>query len=362
MQRSILSYDEIMTFKRYIDRKFGDPRLRTAILADALLRVIDRRLPPLPDEERRRFGAALLQRGAQLPTIDADLVLQAGLRLDLQREELLRPLAAWCCERLELEAASETAVAAVLLRWHREPASYDGMRGLRREAEQEAAVAETSAAAVPAGGIARPAPRRRMNIAAAAGLLLLAGALGIFSAFEAVSVSDASADLPAADDSPPSGAPAEEAPPPEGGDGGYRYAAVDTERLRAYLRQRGSALAEEPYLSAIVGAAERHDVHPLLLFAITGQEQSLVPSTHEHAERIASNPFNVYGSWETYNTDIDDSAGLAAKLVAKRLADRPEDADAIQWINRTYAEDPNWWKGVSWFFEDMQKKIEQGSR
>lgn len=82
-----------------------------------------------------------------------------------------------------------------------------------------------------------------------------------------------------------------------------------------------------------------------------------MPTTHEHAERIASNPFNVFGSWEAYNTDIDDAASLAAKLVAKRLADRPEEADPIQWINRTYAEDPNWWKGVSWFFDDMERNI-----
>jgi hypothetical protein len=87
-----------------------------------------------------------------------------------------------------------------------------------------------------------------------------------------------------------------------------------------------------------------------------------VPSTHERAERIAGNPFNVYGSWESYNTDIDDSASLAARLVAKRLADRPDDVDPIRWINSSYAEDPDWWKGVSWFFEDMKKQIERDPR
>ncbi|HZG76851.1 MAG TPA: hypothetical protein VEZ72_13450 [Paenibacillus sp.] len=288
------------------------------------------------------------------PAIHADDVLKACLDLDLRQEELLRPVVAWSRGRLASASPDEPALETILLRWQRATPTPDAV-GLAELAREAAAYA---AAPSPGGS------RRRNGAAAAACLLLLAGALGLPSAFG----SELPAPRSARSEPAPEAAPAREAaaaPAPAAAASesvDYRYEPIDEERLKSYLRGRDSMLADDPYFRAIVGAAERHDVHPLLLFAITGQEQGFVPASHEHAERIASNPFNVYGSWENYRTDIGDAASLAAKLVAKRLAGRPEGVDPIQWINRKYAEDPNWWKGVSWFFEDMERQIERDSR
>ncbi|MCI3927010.1 hypothetical protein MO973_43250 [Paenibacillus sp. TRM 82003] len=352
----MLSAEEIRTFRQYIEHKHpgGDDSRRASILDDALHRVVEQRLPDFPGEIKRKLRAELLLRsgGAGRFDIRADDALRASLALPLREEEtLLSPLVSWACERAAL-AEKEAAVRDTLLDWAREPSSAGGLASLRREAERRHAEAAVDAAIERRD--ARRLPRRASAVAAA-GLLLLAGALALPGYAERTAEPPAAEEIPAAP-----AAEATVAPEPEAED--YRYADIDAGRLQAYLAGRSSALAEEPYFSAIVGAAEKHDVHPLLLFAITGQEQSFVPTTHKQAERIASNPFNVFGSWETYQTDIDDSASLAAKLVAKRLSNRPDDAEPIQWINRSYAEDPNWWKGVSWFFEDMKKQTEPDAR
>ncbi|MBC8078855.1 MAG: hypothetical protein H7X86_00800, partial [Gorillibacterium sp.] len=60
-----------------------------------------------------------------------------------------------------------------------------------------------------------------------------------------------------------------------------QYHEIDSIAVKTYLHRRNSLLADEPYFSAIVESARKHDVHPLLLFAITGQEQGFVPKSHE---------------------------------------------------------------------------------
>ena len=85
--------------------------------------------------------------------------------------------------------------------------------------------------------------------------------------------------------------------------------------------------------------AKEKDIHPLFLFAITGQEQAFVPRTHKLAKQIANNPFNVYYSWKEYNTTIEQSARIAANTINRLSEDRPYNIDAITWINREYAED-----------------------
>ncbi len=352
MRSSILSCEEIETFRRYVERKHAEAPAwrRASILADALERAVDGRLPALPDEPRRRLRRKLLERGPGVAAIGADDVLQECLSLDLGQDALLRPIVAWSRDRLRPAETDEREIEAALLRMYRDAPASVGLEALGREADRRR---------LDEGAQTRGGSRRRLDAAAAAaaGLLLLAGALGLPSA---IGSGVASAPSPAAEP------PAQAADAPLASDAPviaeYGYAPVDEERLKTYLRGRDSMLADDPYFGAIVAAAERHDVHPLLLFAITGQEQSFVPASHERAEAIASNPFNVYGSWEDYRTDIGDAATLAARLVAKRLADRPGDVDPIQWINSSYAEDPNWWKGVSWFFEDMKKHNERYTR
>lgn len=140
-----------------------------------------------------------------------------------------------------------------------------------------------------------------------------------------------------------------------------RYTEVDKVRLVDYLNSRDSMLAEQPYLDAILEAARTFDIHPLFLFAITGQEQAFVPKSNKQAKKIANNPFNVFYSWKDYNTTIHDSARIASETVLKWSRNRPEGKDPIVWINRKYAEDQNWANGVSKIFATMKSKVERTS-
>lgn len=133
-----------------------------------------------------------------------------------------------------------------------------------------------------------------------------------------------------------------------------QYKSVQEDALKGYLKTRHSLLAEEPYFHAILDAAKEFNVNPLLLFAITGQEQGFVPQSHANALQIANNPFNLYGSWEVYNTTIQEAARIAARTVINLGKNCPSDADQIAWINRSYAADPNWHLGVSYFLDELE--------
>lgn len=133
----------------------------------------------------------------------------------------------------------------------------------------------------------------------------------------------------------------------------YQYTNIDEKKLKAYLSTRNSLLMDEPYFSTIIETAKSFNIHPILLFAITGQEQDFVDRDHEKANEIANNPFNVFYSWEDYNTSIEDTVAIAARTIVNLSKDRPTNVDAIVWINRKYAEDPNWSTGVKSLFETI---------
>ena len=137
-----------------------------------------------------------------------------------------------------------------------------------------------------------------------------------------------------------------------------QYKDVDRQSLIAFLNGRNSLLAEAGYYDAIVEAAASFDIHPVFLFAITGQEQSFVPRTDPNALAIANNPFNVFYSWRDYNSSIDDSAAIAARTIVRLSKNRPPEIDAFTWINREYAEDPNWSNGVRAIFDKIMSEID----
>lgn len=134
-----------------------------------------------------------------------------------------------------------------------------------------------------------------------------------------------------------------------------QYKEVNKNALQAWLQDRNSLLSEDPYFNQIIATAKDFNINPLLLFAITGQEQGFVPKHHTNALEIASNPFNVYGSWKTYNTSIEDSSRIAARTIINLSKGCPEDADPILWLNQNYAEDPNWYKGVTALLNQLEK-------
>jgi len=137
----------------------------------------------------------------------------------------------------------------------------------------------------------------------------------------------------------------------------FTYKNIDESMLKAYLKSRNSLLEEEPYFSSIINTAREFDLNPLVLFAIAGHEQGFVPKSNPSSTKIANNPFNVFYSWQEYNTDIVDSSQIAARTVINLSKDRPDDVDPFQWVNRKYAEDQNWWKGVRSIYERLEREV-----
>lgn len=134
-----------------------------------------------------------------------------------------------------------------------------------------------------------------------------------------------------------------------------KYKEVDQKKLELFLRNKKSIIADEPYLSTIICSAKEFDLNPIVLFSIVGQEQGFIPTQSINAEKIANNPFNVYHSWEEYNTDIYDSSQIAARTVFNLSKDMPKGENPFRWINKKYAEDKNWWKGVDFYFKEITK-------
>lgn len=154
----------------------------------------------------------------------------------------------------------------------------------------------------------------------------------------------------------------------DGGSGGgaippanLQYHEVNPDELRAFLNGQGSYLVR--YVDSFISNARTFGVNPLLLVAITGQEQSFDPERNSDAAEVARNPFNVYGSWMTYSPGFDKSCEVAARTVATKLSyPIPAGEDPIQWIDDpknpsgAYAEDTRWWEGVKYWFQTISSK------
>ncbi|WP_446897382.1 hypothetical protein ACSVC9_10180 [Clostridium sp. LBM24168] len=134
-----------------------------------------------------------------------------------------------------------------------------------------------------------------------------------------------------------------------------KYRPIRTSKLKAFLIDRNSILIKEPYFSTILNTAREYNLNPLLLFAITGQEQNFVPQSEKYAYKIANNPFNVFHSWQEYNTNINDSSKIAARTIINLSKDMPKNADPFLWIGKRYAEDKNWGYGVRSIFKELEK-------
>lgn len=129
------------------------------------------------------------------------------------------------------------------------------------------------------------------------------------------------------------------------------YKAFDIEKLRNVLISKRSKLAEPIYFESIIETAKAHDIDPRFLFAIAGQEQGLVDTNGDYALKMANNPFNVYGSWKRYNTNIKDSSEIVCNTIVKRIGKWPGKGDPIAWLNKTYAADEKWGRGVKYYYK-----------
>lgn len=137
----------------------------------------------------------------------------------------------------------------------------------------------------------------------------------------------------------------------------FQYKVVNEDALKAYLQTRSSLLMAEPYFSSIIDVSKNFNINPILLFAITGQEQGFVPQNEASAAQIANNPFNVFCSWKDYNTDIIDSSEIACRTIISLSKDKPDSVDTLVWINRKYSTDQNWSNGVKTLYDDINKFI-----
>lgn len=137
----------------------------------------------------------------------------------------------------------------------------------------------------------------------------------------------------------------------------FNYKTIDKGKLWSFLNGKNSLLAEEPYFSSIIRTSKEFNLNPHILFAITGQEQSFVPKSHDYAEKIANNPFNVFHSWKEYNTNINDSSRIVARTVINLSKDKPIDIDIFDWINTKYAYDKNWGRGVREIFKMLNEPL-----
>lgn len=142
-----------------------------------------------------------------------------------------------------------------------------------------------------------------------------------------------------------------------------RYQAVNLSGLYSFLHNGGSAFTYAD-VQIIANAAKSDDINPLLLVAITGQEESFVPTSWQDWPKIINNPFNVNVSWQDYNTNLTDAAQIAANTVAAKLQTPPPPGmDPIAWMNSPanpdgiYAQDPNWPNGVRAIFTELQSQF-----
>lgn len=135
------------------------------------------------------------------------------------------------------------------------------------------------------------------------------------------------------------------------------YKNVNITDLKEFLQSKNSLLVEEPYFSTIISVSKDFNLNPLVMFAITGQEQSFVPKTDKNAHEIANNPFNVFYSWKHYNTDIQDATSIAARTIINLCKNRPNNIDAFTWVNRKYSEDKNWSKAIRSIFSQLESNV-----
>lgn len=165
-----------------------------------------------------------------------------------------------------------------------------------------------------------------------------------------------------------------------------RYIPLKIEKVRAYLKQRNSKLAQSDYLEEVDSIGKAANINPALMIAITGREMSYVKNDYNYwakvygksnllaklkrlnssaaiedaPDYIVNNPWNVYHSWWEYNKSFSASAQVCATTLKNLYKGCPEGANPIQWINLRggkggYAEDSSWFLGVSQFFSEINK-------
>ncbi|MDB4867789.1 MAG: hypothetical protein JWR03_2122 [Cohnella sp.] len=363
---ALLSPADINVIRRYVQTKYAPlpSGKRAEIVADAIRRTLEQRLPELPAPIKSRMSGELIRRCllGERREVKPEDVLEFCAELDIPdsdaEQQLVTPMLEWMDERTP-GLWSPEHVATRLMRRKiiplptpiLEPETMDGQATMAMAVSMESNVA-VQASVLPVAAkqqnrarswteTIKRVPRRAWAAAVcvvvigviAAELLRPAGQASNPGVLQPLVIAAPSLDI---------GMPRH-----------MKFVEINTAAVKAYLQGRDALLAEEPYFSAIVDSARTHDVNPLLLFAIVGQEEGFVPKTNKNAKQIANNPFNVFHSWQEYNTNIQDSSDIAALTISRRGQSRPEGHEPFEWFNKKYAEDPNWGAGVKRLFDKL---------
>lgn len=152
--------------------------------------------------------------------------------------------------------------------------------------------------------------------------------------------------------------------------------------VESFLKNRNSALVTDPsYMQTLNTIGQQCNLNPLFLVAVTGAEQSFVPTTDSDWRLVIQNPFNVTGgngpgSWETYQPGFAVSANIAARTLANDSLGCPSGWNVVEWIEGiepdgsrrphtngyagAYAQDasgtnPTWIYNVSTFYAELKQ-------
>jgi hypothetical protein len=370
----VLSKADVRNIRSYVQHKYAamPQEKRAEIVADAVKRIIHKQLPNFESSVKRSITETLIRTAVlerQRP-VRAEDIFQACLLLDRFDTHIYEPFHDWVETQLNvscmkpvmqrlMDELSSSREQSDFLPTEAENGLLTQLRGLLI-AEGVVVRVETAAAGaaevivLPIASWMIPATRKartRAYMYSALCVLLITatlfygGSLGKPSEHKLQpTVAVKPVQMLAV---PIDGLPAE-----------LRYVDIDQARLIDFLESKSSILAEQHYFDAIVKAAKSFDIHPVVLFAITGQEQGFVPKTNKQYKQIANNPFNVFHSWKEFNTNIGQSSEIAARTVFNLSKDRPADVDPFTWINRKYAEDPKWSDGVRSIFTTIKAYLE----
>lgn len=135
----------------------------------------------------------------------------------------------------------------------------------------------------------------------------------------------------------------------------FPYKTFDYFAVKNYIAdQRKGLIGSSLHFNTIITLAQANDIDPLFLFAIIGQEQAFVPTGSYRATDVINNPFNVFNSWLTFNTSLEESTQIAINTIKNRMRSLPEQTSPFIWLNGIYAEDENWHVGVRLIYQHLQ--------
>ncbi|MFD0587074.1 hypothetical protein ACFQZE_03575 [Paenibacillus sp. GCM10027627] len=339
----VLTPRDVRNIRSYVQAKYAamPHEKRAEIVADAVTRIIHKQLPDFDDALKRQLTGTLIR-----TTV-----------LDQQRAVTADDIYCLC---MDLDHTDE-GISLPLQKWVRNSSAFLSSDHASRKVDIELNESNEAALELSIAGEAFIRKNNRKKAYLYGGLSLCLTAVSLLYGWSLMTVGQTPQPdkLKAVQQQV---APVKPLGDLNGLSAELRYAGVDREKLVAYLNSKDSILAEPLYLDAIFQAAKQFDIHPVLLVAITGQEQAFVPRSHEKAKEIANNPFNVFHSWQEFNTTIEQSSEIAARTIARLSKNKPDSVDPITWINREYAEDPNWSKGVRSIFARIEQHLNEPNK